>query len=68
MQDRLTFEDLIDQLLQDQLELNEDLTVVKNQLTTDKLFLQNVIAKLNNEVHLLLSKLKESEKVRFSFN
>ena len=68
MQDRLTFEDLFDQLLQDQLELNEDLTVVKNQLTTDKLFLQNVIAKLNNEVHLLLSKLKESEKVRFSFN
>ena len=68
MQDRLTFEDLFDQLLQDQLELNEDLTVVKNQLTTDKLFLQNVIAKLNNEVHLLSSKLKESEKVRFSFN
>ena len=68
MQDRLTFEDLFDQLLQDQLELNEDLTVVKNQLTTDKLFLQNVIAKLNNEVHLLLSKLRESEKVRFSFN
>ena len=68
MQDRLTFEDLIDQLLQDQLELNEDLTVVKNQLTTDKLFLQNVIAKHNNEVHLLLSKLRESEKVRFSFN
>ena len=68
MKDRLTFEDLFDQLLQDQLELNEDLTVVKNQLTTDKLFLQNVIAKLNNEVHLLLSKLKESEKVRFSFN
>ena len=68
MERRLTFEDLFDQLLQDQLELNEDLTVVKNQLTTDKLFLQNVIAKLNNEVHLLLSKLKESEKVRFSFN
>ena len=68
MQDRLTFEDLFDQLLQDQLELNEDLTLVKNQLTTDKLFLQNVIAKLNNEVHLLLSKLRESEKVRFSFN
>ena len=68
MQDRLTFEDLFDQLLQDQLELNEDLTVVKNQLTTDKLFLQNVIVKLNNEVHSLLSKLRESEKVRFSFN
>ena len=68
MDRRLTFEDLFDQLLQDQLELNEDLTVVKNQLTTDKLFLQNVIAKLNNEVHLLLSKLRESEKVRFSFN
>ena len=68
MEGRLTFEDLFDQLLQDQLELNEDLTVVKNQLYTDKIFLQNVIAKLNNEVHLLLSKLKESEKVRFSFN
>ena len=68
MERRLTFEDLFDQLLQDQLELNEDLTVVKNQLYTDKTFLQNVIAKLNKEVHLLLSKLKESEKVRFSFN
>ena len=68
MEGRLTFEDLFDQLLQDQLELNEDLTVVKNQLYTDKIFLQNVIAKLNNEVHSLLSKLKESEKVRFSFN
>ena len=68
MEGRLKFENLFDQLLQDQLELNEDLTVVKNELTTDKLFLQNVIAKLNNEVHLLLSKLRESEKVRFSFN
>ena len=65
MEDQLKSQVLFDQLLKDQLEMNKKWTEVKNQLTNEKVCLQKVVAKLNNEIHLLLNKLRESEKVRF---
>ena len=51
------------QLIGDQLELNDQWIEIKKQLCEESFRRQKVVAKLNNEVHLLLGKLSERDKV-----
>ena len=56
------------QLIGNQLELNDQWIEIKKQLCEESFRRQKVVAKLNNEVHLLLGKLSERDKVGSSTN